>query len=78
LAVELAVIVRRELRLAGHLARQQPGGKRDPANDPDVPALGLFEQEAGRPLAEDVEDDLDGGDDRVPCPPRGLRPEPGT
>ena len=64
-AVEPAVIVRRELRVAGHLAREQARGEWDTGDDPDVLALRLFEEEPGGPLAEDVEDDLDCGDDRV-------------
>ena len=65
MAVEGPVIVRREARLAVELAGQEAGGQRDADDHTDVAQAGLLEEELGRSLPEDVEDDLHGRDARV-------------
>ena len=44
------------------LAGQQPRGQRHAGDDADVAPAGLLEEQLGGPLAEQVEDDLDGRD----------------
>ena len=46
------------LLLAGHLAGQHPRRQRQPRQDADLLLARLGEEEVGRPLAEDVVDDL--------------------
>src|SRR5205814_9069437 len=65
LAIERAMVVRRELRVAAQLSRQEAGGERDPRDYADVAAAGLLEEELRGPLPDDVDDDLDRRDDRV-------------
>src|SRR5215207_1500840 len=59
-AVEIAVVVRRELAVGAHLAGEEAAGERDAGENADVPLLGEREELLGWLLAEDVEDDLDG------------------
>ena len=47
------------------LAGEQAGGERDTDDHADVAQPGLLEEQLGRPLAEDVEDDLHGRDARI-------------
>jgi hypothetical protein len=57
-AVERAVVVCSERRVLAHLAGEEAGCERHADDHRNVPRLGLAEEEASRPLAEDVVDDL--------------------
>src|SRR6185437_10730496 len=59
-AVEIAVIVGRELRLTIQFAGEQAAGQRDARENSDAPPPGFLEKQFGGALAEAVEDDLDG------------------
>ena len=59
------MVVGTELRLAGVLAREQPGRQRHPHDHADPAPRRLCEEHARRPLPERVEDDLHAGDVRV-------------
>jgi len=57
-AVEVAVIVGGELRIARELAGEHAARQRDPRQNPNPPLPGLLEEQVRGPVAETVEDDL--------------------
>src|SRR6266436_6488527 len=58
-AVVGPMVVLCELRVAAELSRQETGSERDADDHADIAQARLLEEELGRSLAEDVEDDLD-------------------
>jgi len=61
-AVEVAMVVGGEGGGLGHLAAEETAGEREADEESDLPAFGFVEEDVRGFLAEEVEDDLEGGD----------------